>query len=124
MRHLAIVLVALSAAAGCGDVNTALKRSVEARQASGDLLVQFTKAADASNRAVMADTDERSVASAREAEAAKEQVTKDLARLAPILHDLNYTEEDHLLQEFTKRFDEYRELDRRSLDLAVENTNL
>ena len=88
MRRVAIVILAFSAAAGCGDVNTALKRSVEARQASSDLLAQFTKAADAANRAVMANTDERSVAFAREAETAKEKVLKDLATLEPILREL------------------------------------
>ena len=124
MRWIAIVIVALSAAAGCGDVNTALRRSVEARQASSDLLAQFTKAADAANRAVMANTDERSVAFAREAEEAKEKVLKDLATLEPTLRDLRYTAEAQLLQEFATRFDEYRALDSRILDLAVENTNL
>ena len=124
MRRVAIVIIALSAAAGCGDVNTALKRSVEARHASADLLVQFTKAADAANRAVMADTDERSVAFAREAEAAKEQIVKDLATLEPILQDPHYTVEAKHLREFSTRFNEYRELDRRILDLAVQNTNL
>ena len=124
MRCVVIVIVALSAAAACGDVNTALERSVEARQASSDLLAQFTKAADAANRAVMANTDERSVAFAREAEAAKEKVLKDVAALEPILRDLRYTDEAQLLQEFGTRFDEYRALDRRILDLAVENTNV
>jgi len=45
---------------GC-DVNSALERVSEAQHLSADLLVQFTKAADAANRAVMADTDEASV---------------------------------------------------------------
>jgi hypothetical protein len=58
-----------SAIAGC-DVNAALERVSEARQLSADLHVQFTRAADASNRAVMADTDEASVAFAHEAEEA------------------------------------------------------
>ena len=45
---------------GC-DVNSALERVSEAQHLSADLLIQFTKAADAANRAVMADTDEASV---------------------------------------------------------------
>jgi hypothetical protein len=53
------------AATGCGDVNAALEKVSEARQLASDLLVQFTKASDAANRAVMADTDEASVAFAR-----------------------------------------------------------
>ncbi len=124
MKGVVIAMIALGVAAGCGDVNTALKRSVEARQASADLLVQFTKAVDAANRSVMANTDERSITFAREAEAAKDRVQADLVALGPMLHELNYPVEAHLLQEFVSRFDEYRALDRRILDLAVENTNL
>ena len=124
MGRLAILIVAFGAAAGCGDVNMALKRSVDARHTSADLLVQFTKAADAANRAVISDTDVRSLAAAREAEAAKEQVLKDVAALEPTLRDLRYTSEAQHLQEFKTCFEEYRTLDRRILDLAVEGTNL
>ena len=91
---------------------------------SADLLVQFTKAADAANRAVMADTDEASVAFAREAERAKEAVQKDTDALGPMLQSLGYSEETRLLEEFARRFAEYRALDRTILELAVENTNL
>jgi len=72
----------------------------------------------------MADTDEASVAFAREAEQAKEKVQADIEALKPLLEGLNYSDEGRLLQEFVNRFTEYRELDRRILDLAVENTNL
>ena len=44
--------------------------------------------------------------------------------LRPILESLGYSDESRLLQQFVTRFAEYRELDRRILDLAVENTNL
>ena len=53
-----IAVVIVFAAAGCIKApETVLERLVEARRLAADLLVQFTKAADASNRAVMADTD-------------------------------------------------------------------
>ena len=69
-RWLAVLVLA-GAAGGCGvDVNTLLEQLSEARQLTADMLVTFIKAADASNRAVMADTDEASVAFAREAEQA------------------------------------------------------
>ena len=113
----------LGAITGC-DVNRALERTSEARRLSADLLVQFTKAADASNRAVMADTDEASVAFAREAEQAKQTILTDIDALAPILQGLNFSHETRLVQEFVSQFAEYRDLDRRILDLAVENTNL
>jgi hypothetical protein len=44
--------------------------------------------------------------------------------LRPIIQGLNYPDVLGMLDEFAKRFADYRELDRRILDLAVENTNL
>ena len=120
---MAIVTIAAIAAIGC-DVNSALERLAQARHLSAELLVQFTKAADAANRAVMADTDEASVAFARDAEQAKQAVQTNIDALQPILLGLNYSEETRLLQEFVTRFAAYQELDRRILGLAVENTNL
>lgn len=118
------IVAAGAAASGCRDVNAALTQQSEARDLSADLLVQFTKAADAANRAVMADTDERSLSFAREAEQATAQVQRDIDRMGPILEGLNYTEERRLLQEFITRFAAYRELDRQILAMAVENSNL
>jgi hypothetical protein len=115
--------IAAIAAIGC-DVNAALERQSEARRIAAELHVQFTKAADAANRAVMADTDEASVAFAREAEQAKEAVQKDTGTLRPILQGLAYAEETRLLEEFGNRFAAYGALDRTILELAVENTNL
>jgi len=118
-----LVMLSLAAMIGC-DVNSFLQQVSQARDLSADLLVQFTKAADAANRAVMADTDEASIAFAHEAEQAKEKVQLDIDALKPLLERLKYSDEGRLLQEFVNRFTEYRELDRRILDLAVENTNL
>ncbi|MET0216207.1 MAG: hypothetical protein ABW292_24575 [Vicinamibacterales bacterium] len=120
---MAIVTIAAIAAIGC-DVNAALERLAQARHHSAELLVQFTKAADAANKAVMADTDEASVAYSRDAEQAKQAVQTNIDALQPILRGLNYAEETRLLQEFVTRFAAYGELDRRILVLAVENTNL
>ncbi len=80
-----LAAIAVSATAGCGDVNAELKQLSQARQLSADLLVQFTKAADAANRAVMADTDDASVAFAHEAEQAKQVVQRDVDALGPVL---------------------------------------
>jgi hypothetical protein len=121
-----LVGMALSAAAtfGCGDVNATLEKVSDARQLAADLTLQFTKAADASNRAVMADTDEASLAFAHEAEQATGAVQKDIDTLNPVLQELRFSEEARLLNEFVGHFAEYRALDHRILDLAVENTNL
>ena len=101
-----------------------LTQLLEARQLAADLRLQFNKAADASNRAVMADTDEASSAAAREAEEVTGAIQRDAQALQPILQELAYADEIRLLHEFDGRFDEYRTLDRTILGLAVENTNL
>jgi hypothetical protein len=123
-RFLTVLALSTAATLSCGDVNATLEKISDARQVAGDLTLQFTKAADASNRAVMADTDEASVAFAREAEQATAAVQKDIDTLNPILQGLQYSDEARVLNEFVERFNEYRTLDRRILDLAVENTNL
>jgi hypothetical protein len=119
------IVIVLMTTIGCiRSPETALERLLESRRIAADLLIQFTKAADASNRAVMADTDEASKAFAHEAEQATQTVDKDASTLAPILSGLGYAEETGLLEEFKSRFAEYRTLDRNVLGLAVENTNL
>jgi hypothetical protein len=119
-----VVALAVGASTGCGDVNAELEELSQARQLSTDLLVQFTKAADAANRAVMADTDDASIAFAHEAAQAKQAVQRDVEALGPMLEHLHYTDEAGILQEFTSRLTSYDALDRDILDLAVENTNL
>ena len=110
------------AAAGCH--TPVLTQQLEARQLAADLRLQFNKAADASNRAVMAETDEASGAAAREADQLTGAIQRGAQALQPILQELAYADEIRLLQEFDGRFDEYRTLDRTILGLAVENTNL
>ena len=110
--------------ARCGDVNAELRQLSEARRLSADLFIEFSRAADAANRAVMADTDELSISDAHEAEVAKQAVQRDMDALAPMLQALRFSDETRLLQAFAARFAEYKALDRRILDLAVENTNL
>jgi hypothetical protein len=105
-------------------MNAALAQVAEARRLSADLLIEFTTAADAANRAVMADTDALSIADAHDAEVAKQAIHKDVDALRPILQGLGYADESRLLDDFVARFAEYEALDRRILDLAVENTNL
>jgi len=117
-------LVCAVGAGACGNVNAALEHLVEARQHAADLRVDFTTANDASNRAVMADTDEASIASAHEAEQAMTAVQRDIDALRPLLQGLGYTDETGLLGQFAARFKDYEDVERRILDLAVENSNL
>jgi hypothetical protein len=119
------VILALSAVAAIGcDENAALQGVSRAQHLAADLHVQFTKAADSASKAVLADTDEASGSFARDAEQAKQAVRTDLDALRPLLQELNLTDELRLLDQFVASFDAYSELDRRILDLAVENTNL
>jgi hypothetical protein len=122
LKHGTVCILIAISAAGC-NVNRALEQVHEARQLSSDLSVQFTKAADASNLAVMSDTDAASTAFVKEAENRSAAVQKDVDALQPVLDRLGYSEESRLLGEFRSRFDEYRRLDRTILDLAVENSN-
>lgn len=122
LKRIAALCV-LVAVVGCSG-RTVLERLGQARQLSSDLLVQFIKAADVSNRAVMADSDEGSAALAREADEATEAVQRDADALAPLFQDLGYSREAELLKEFGSRFAEYRALDRSILALAVESTNV
>src|SRR5262245_9661236 len=101
-----------------------LTDEVEARRLGSDIRVQFTMAADAANRAVMADTDETSKAAAEEAVKSREQVDRDISALEPLLKGLGYTTDLQSLDEFRKQFAEYKKLSDETLTLAVENTNL
>jgi hypothetical protein len=56
---------------------TALEHLLQARGLTAELLVQLTKAADASNRSVMADTDEASIAFAKEADLSADTALRD-----------------------------------------------
>jgi hypothetical protein len=118
-----LIGVSLTSASGC-NVNRALQELAQARAVAADLLLQFTKASDAANRAVMADTDAQSVDFAREAGAAKQAVQTDVNTLKPLLEQLKFTDESHILQQFVDRFARYEAVDKKVLDLAVENTNL
>lgn len=122
---LCMAAIADGAAPGCvKEPLLVLTQQVEARRLVSNLRVQFSKAADAANRAVMADTDEASNAAAREAEQATPAVQRDVEALQPILNALAYPDELRHLEAFKARFAEYRALDGEILPLAVENTNI
>ncbi len=125
MTRLAGLFVAGAAAAALGcNADTSLERLTEARRLSADMLVQFTKASDAANRAVMADTDGAAASYAREADQMSQAVEQDMLALTPLLTQLRYRDESQRLDEFRLRFAAYRVLDRSVLELAVAGTNL
>ncbi|MES1185987.1 MAG: hypothetical protein ABUL60_19390 [Myxococcales bacterium] len=115
----------LALALGCrGNPTTILTRLEDSRRVTAQLQVQLSQAAEASHRAVMADTDDASVVAAQEAEGATKAVETNVATLSQLLAGLSYANEVQLLREFQADFARYQELDRRILALAVENTNL
>jgi hypothetical protein len=116
--------VIATACAGCNQPEAVLTRLLQAQHFASEAIVHFTKAGNAADRAVMADTDETSVAFAREAEKETLALESDLAQLAPIARGLHYSDETTLLEAFRSVFAKYRALDREILALAVENSNL
>jgi hypothetical protein len=124
-RPALFVVTAAILLTGCyKEAESVLQRMSEAQKLATELQLQFTRAADATNLAVMADTDEASTEFAGHATERSQAVEKDVAALRPLLIGLMYSDEVTLLDEFDKRFAEYRKLDRTILELSVENTNL
>jgi len=96
----------------------------ETQRLARNVYLHFTQGADATNLAVMADTDAASTAFARDASQKMDLVQNDTKALRPILADLMFSNELHLLDQFDQHFATYRALDRTILNLSVENTNL
>jgi hypothetical protein len=121
----AMGVATLAVGSGChAGPATVMAELSEANRLAADLRVQFNKAADASNRAVMAETDEASIAFAGEAQQTSAVVDRDVAAMSPLLHTLGLTDENQLLEQFGERLSAYRNIDHTVLALAVENTNL
>jgi len=120
-----LAIVAAAGVAACADGSKlVLNQQAEAHRLAAHLHVQFSRAADASNRAVMADTDEASSAAAREAEQATKAAEQDTDALGRLLDELGDRDEARELDAFKARFAQYRALDADILPLAVENTNI
>jgi hypothetical protein len=118
-------VAALSTEASCqrGVPAPALVQLDDAQRIAADLRVAFTRAAGASDRAVMSETDE-SITFAREADQGAATIESDVRALVPKLASLAFDDEARTLQEISQSFAEYRKLDGEVLRLAVENTNL
>lgn len=122
-RRPAFIALVTVAALGCSE-NAAHERMTEARRLTADLVMQFTRSAEASDRAVMAGADEASASYAKEAQAATAAVQTNMGALAQLFKSLSYSDETRLLQEFEQRFSEYRPVNNDILTLAVEGSNI
>ena len=88
------------------------------------LRINFLKSIEAEKLAVMAETDEASIAFADESKRAAEAVETDLKELSRLIGMHPAAGESKLLQEFETAWEQVRKIDRVILDLAVQNTNL
>ena len=123
-RMAAIVAGAALAVTGCVARTAVLTELIDARRLAADMHVEFMKAAEASNRAVMSDTDEASKAAAGQATALRNAVSQDTQALRQRVTSLGYHDDERLLETFATAFERYQLLDDQILPLAVENTNL
>lgn len=122
-RFFAAMAVTILAAA-CGQAPPVLRELMDARRLAGELHAAFLQASEASNRAVLADTDDVSAAAAKDAADARTIVAERLSRLEGVVTSLGYASETDMLGRFRTCFAEYQKLDGEILALAVENTNL
>ena len=88
------------------------------------LRINFHKSIEAEKLAVMAETDEASLAFADESKRAAEAVEADLKELSRLIGMHPAEGESKLLREFEAAWEQVRKIDRVILDLAVQNTNL
>jgi hypothetical protein len=88
------------------------------------LRTNFYKSIEAEKLAVMAETDEASLAFADESKRAAEAVGAALEELSRLIGMHPAAEESKLLQEFEAAWEQVRKIDGVILDLAVQNTNL
>jgi hypothetical protein len=121
VRTLLLALVVLVFGCRSGSVFVELD---QARTLAAELRVQLNKTNDASNRAVMADTDEASISAAREAQAATRSINQGVAKLETLLSQAAFRDELRTLEVFRTHWAKYQALDEKVLALAVENTNL
>jgi hypothetical protein len=88
------------------------------------LLANLHASAEAEKAAVMAETDEASMAFAEEARRASSTLEHDRNELARLIVAANRAQEVQALEEFDQAWKKYQDLEREVLELAVENTNL
>jgi hypothetical protein len=88
------------------------------------LRINFFKSIEAEKLAVMAETDEASMAFADESKRTAEAVEADLKELSRLIGMHPGADESKLFQEFESAWEQVRKIDRVILDLAVQNTNL
>jgi hypothetical protein len=93
-------------------------------QAAEQIRLGLAWATEAEKSAVLAVTDQESIAFADQARAATTMVEKERKSLEALLQTHGSSREADLLSQFSKAFSEFQRVDRELLDLAVKNTNV
>lgn len=115
-----VTAIVVIATAGCyHGSESVLERMAKAQRHARDVHLHFSQVADATDLAVMADTDGASHAFASQARQNTDVVQKDANALRSILKGLMFSDELTLLDQFEQRFTKYRALDGTILDLSV-----
>lgn len=121
---LSVALVGAGAVAGCAaPPQTALEQLIESRRLTAEMLLQLEAADSATNRAIMADTDEASAEFVAEARRGLESIAQNGGAVQRLLEAQAFDPEARQLAEFDARFKTYAALTGRILDLALLNTN-
>jgi hypothetical protein len=102
----------------------AMAQIASARELVGDLRTGLAQSIQATDRAVLAETDEASEAFAREAREISGRVEVRRDQAAALLQKLGFDDEARGLQDFATKWSELRKVGEETLKLAVENTNL
>jgi MinD-like ATPase involved in chromosome partitioning or flagellar assembly len=119
-----LFIIVIAATPACATSPAQLTSLIEARRFASELQVEFTKASDAANRAVMANSSEAASPAVDEAKRARQVVEHHATALRTMLESLRYEDDIRYLDGFTSRFEEYKRLDDEILSLAVESTNV
>jgi hypothetical protein len=118
-------LASTALALGCKDgLDTNIARFFEANRLAADLQIHFTKASQASDRAVMADTEAAMLQAADEVKQEMNAVDSDVQRLTQTLQGLHASDELELVAGFRDALTKYQALDREILELTAASTNL
>jgi hypothetical protein len=123
-----LLAILIMAGSGCNSSNLGIKDVVGIMDKKLDLLsrmrINLLKSVEAEKSAVMADTDESSLALADEAKKTASALEKDRRDLELLIKQDPADQEIKLLQEFDRAWSEFRKIDQVLLEFAVKNTNL
>jgi len=106
------------------DLENILQKTVKKNEILSKLRINLIKESDFEKAAVMADTDELSVALADKAIQIADIVDSERYELRHLIEQDNILNELSLLREFDTCWEQFRKIDKILLDFAVENTNV